>query len=120
MDAGLIGLPSGGTPLDRRVTWDRIVPGIGPYVVSLTASATLLEGYSVVKADATAGAITLTLPPARQAYRDVTIKKVDASANAVVIDGDGSETIDGAATVSLTIQNESRRLGSDGSNWFIL
>jgi len=46
--------------------------------------------------------------------------KIDASANAVVIDGAGAETIDGAATQTLIAQYDSLHVVSSGAEWFIV
>lgn len=48
------------------------------------------------------------------------IKKVDAGAGLVTIDGNGGETIDGDLTPDITTQFESVTIVSDGSNWHIL
>lgn len=49
------------------------------------------------------------------------IKKTDASlTNAVTIDGNGSQTIDGALTVQCSTQYEEWTITSDGSNWQVL
>lgn len=47
--------------------------------------------------DATSGSLTMTLPTAASSTGKVFyIKKIDSSANSVIIDGAGAETIDGA------------------------
>jgi hypothetical protein len=75
---------------------------------------------TVVLVNATGGAVTLTLPAAASHsglyYR---IKKIDSSANTVVIDGNASETIDGGLTATMTMQYEAIDIVCDGSNWFI-
>lgn len=87
-------------------------------VVSKTSAYTLTEANDICLVDATGGAVTITLPTAAgKPGRTYTVKKIDASANAVTVDGDGSETIDGAANVSLAAQWDSVRLFSDGTNW---
>lgn len=71
--------------------------------------------------DATSGAATMTLPTAASASGMVfNIKKIDASANAVTIDANGIETIDGALTVALTVQWQSVQIQSNGAAWYIL
>ncbi|HSC14498.1 MAG TPA: hypothetical protein VLI71_05235, partial [Gammaproteobacteria bacterium] len=50
----------------------------------------------------------------------LTVKKIDATANAVTIDGDGAETIDGAATQSLPAQWNAKTVQSNGVAWFII
>ena len=86
-----------------------------------SADYTATVADEVFLVDATAGAVTVTLPSvSRLAGKSYTIKKTDASANAVTIDGDGSETIDGAATQSLASQWDSVTVVSDGSGWYIV
>jgi hypothetical protein len=71
--------------------------------------------------DASGAARTITLPSAVGLDgRQYIIKKKDSSTNAVIIAADGSETIDGDATVSLTMQWSVRTIVSDGANWMII
>lgn len=83
---------------------------------------TVDDGTKVLAVDATAGAVTITLLAAATAGDgfELTIKKTDSSANAVTIDGNGAETIDGAATLVLPAQNDSVTIRSDGSNWLVV
>jgi hypothetical protein len=75
----------------------------------------------VIIADATSGAITVNLPDAAgNTGRRYSIKKVDATANLVTIDGDGGDTIDGQTTKVLSDQYDSVTVVSDGTNWFII
>jgi hypothetical protein len=88
-----------------------------------TASFSLGTGdEQVIPVDATSGAITVTLPPANTSGRGraFIIKKIDNSANAVTIDGDTSDTIDGAANYSLATQWKYVKVVSDGTNWLII
>ncbi len=75
----------------------------------------------LIKVDATSGAVTLSLLAAATAGDgfQIAVKKIDNSANAVIIDGNGSETIDGNTTLSLSTQYNVALLTSDGSNWYI-
>jgi hypothetical protein len=88
-------------------------------VQSLTTTAAVLTTDSiVVLADATAGAITLTLPPAASfAGQAKTVKRMNSGANAVIVDGLASETIDGSATVTLSAQYQVCQIISNGTNW---
>lgn len=82
-------------------------------------TATGVEG--VILCDATAGAFTITLPAAASfANKTFYIKKTDAGFNAVTIDANGTETIDGALTTALSTQYESIRIVSDGTNWHVI
>jgi len=66
------------------------------------------------------GEVTITLPAAKGAEdRIYHIKKIGSTAN-VVIDANGTETIDDGLTATLTTQFESIQIASDGSNWFIV
>lgn len=83
-----------------------------------TTSYTIQNNIFYVRADATSGAMTVTLPLATSSEgRQVLICKVDASANAVTVDGNGSETIQGSASISLASQWDKALLicnGNDG------
>lgn len=80
---------------------------------------TATSSNDVILCNAVAGAITVNLPAVSGSNRKTfRIKKTDASENAVTIDGASSELIDGAATVTLTEQNESITLVCDGSAWY--
>jgi len=77
--------------------------------------------YLVTTASST---IVATLPAAASADaaagRVVTIMKVDSGGGSVTIDGDGSETINGATTVSLASQYNYRTIVSNGTTWFVI
>lgn len=72
-----------------------------------------------VRVDASAGPITVTLPPVGVIGRPVGVMKSDNSANAVTIDGSGSETIEGAATQSLPTQFDAMLMRDNGVSWDI-
>lgn len=82
---------------------------------------TTADDQATILCDATSAAFTVTLPAAATAGDGfvVAVKKTDSSANAVTIDGDGAETIDGSTTRLLAVQNESVILICDGSDWSI-
>lgn len=89
------------------------------YEISTAYTVTLED--STVLADATSAAFTITLPKAYNANGYIfTIKKIDSSANAVTVDGDGAETIDGATTQVISFQYDSVTVQSDGTEWWIL
>lgn len=88
---------------------------------NVTASANVNPLDAEVRCDATAGAITMTLETAVAADgRLHYFKKIDSSANAVTIDGNGSQTIDGAATRTLSAQYDAVLLISNGTNWDVV
>jgi hypothetical protein len=85
--------------------------------VVTAASTTLNNSSSTVLADATAGAQTIILPLASTLYK-YTIKKIDSSANNVVITPAAGNTIEGAPTFSLTAQYQKTTLISNGTTWY--
>lgn len=88
---------------------------------SVTASGNVVSGDYLIIADATGGAITMALPPAALVPgRIYAFKRVNSGANAVVIDPNASETIDGAATYTLSAQWNSVTIMSNGTAWFII
>lgn len=88
-------------------------------VVSVSGTHTI-QGGVLFLCDTSSGAFTITLPPAGLTpNRIIHIKKIDSSVNNLTVDGDGSETIDGAAMETLSTQYEVLTVVSDGSNWHI-
>jgi|GEM_PF-4943119 len=101
--------------------WTPTTPSAGAtYTVrAKTTTYTALAG-DVLVCDATGGAFTVTLPAAATVTgSSISVKKTDVSANAVTVDGNASETLDGATTLSLSTQYEAVTLWSDGSNWWV-
>jgi len=80
-----------------------------------TGTYTMLTSDYGIKADATSGAWTLTLPTAANVGHIVFIMKSDSSANAVTVSRAGTDTIEGATTISLANQYDSLVLQSDGA-----
>ena len=71
--------------------------------------------------DASGGAVTVNLPAvASNSGRVLNVKKVDSSGNAVTLDGNASETIDGATTLAISTQYQSYTVHCDGSAWWII
>jgi hypothetical protein len=65
--------------------------------------------------------ITLTLPTAvGHAGERMRVKRINSAAGNVIVDGNGSETIDGGLTYTLTNQYQFVELESDGANWLIV
>lgn len=86
-----------------------------------TAAYTATSSDRYVRVDATAGAVTVTLPAAVSVPGHVLhVKKVDASANAVTVDAAGAETIDGALTKVLAAQWAVLTIVSNGTSWDVL
>ena len=102
--------------VSTRAVTPTVLAKTGAYTVATADGTDLL-----VKADATGGAFTVTLYTAVGGTGNrVTVKKTDSSANAVTVDGDGTETIDGSLTAVLTAQYQVITIESDGTNWHVL
>lgn len=75
----------------------------------------------LVSYNATGGNSTVNLPAASgNSGKAIVVKKTDSSANTVTVDGNASETIDGANTFVLNAQWDSLHIVCDGSNWLIV
>jgi hypothetical protein len=90
-------------------------------VSATSTNVTLGANASVLTVDASASTRIITLPAASTCPgRHYTIKKTDASGNGVTVDPNGTETIDGATTKTITTQWGVLQITSDGANWLIL
>jgi len=90
-----------------------ITNGDSPYTALVTDHTIL--------ADASSGAITINLPTAvGLGGFHLRIKKIDATVNIITVDGNGSQTIDGALTYALFSQYGAVQLISDNANWQII
>lgn len=108
--AGLVYVADGGV-------WVPI-SGYLPNVVTKTGAYSIVASDGLILCNAAAGGFTVTLPTAVGRMGKIFIvMKVDSSGNTVTVDGDGSETINGSATQSLSVQWNKWMLQSDGSNW---
>jgi hypothetical protein len=88
---------------------------------SVSTNTTLDTTHNVVSVDASGGAKTITLPTAVGiGGRQYTIRKLDSSGNAVTIDGNGSETINGATTKVLAAQYDVATIISNNANWVVI
>lgn len=82
-----------------------------------TSSETVKASDQTVLYNATGGPISATLPSAGQVQGlTVTLKKIDASGNAVTVVG----TVDGSANPTLASQWKSLTVQSDGTAWYKL
>lgn len=72
--------------------------------------------------DATSGNVTMSLPAIADVPEGFTVavKKVDSSSNSVILDPDGSETIEGSAQLSMATEDQTVTVTSDGSEWLVV
>lgn len=69
--------------------------------------------------DATAGNVVITGDAALGNGFEVTLLRIDATANTVTFDPTGGQTVNGVATVTIPNQYGSLTLISDATNWYI-
>jgi hypothetical protein len=106
-------------PFDER-RWADVLNSDPPNR-SFSANVTAGALDRTFRMDASAGAVTVTLPPADLLPgKIITVKKIDSSSNQVVIAGLAGQTIDGAASVSLTTRFASYTVQSNGATWDII
>lgn len=105
--------------IDVTLTFD--VPDAPSEITMNTVTRTTnytANNEEIVLGDAGGGGITITLPsPADDVF--VFIKKIDSTSNTVTIATPGSETIDGNSSLTLSAEDVSRGITSDGTNYFI-
>lgn len=109
---GRLGIPEPGATRDDAA-------GVVTVTTASYAATSAAIDYILVDDDTAGETVTVSLPPADERTSPITIKKLGTTAD-VVIDGDGAETIDGDATVTIAIQYVSLKVMSDGSNWSIV
>ncbi len=79
------------------------------------------DGYQIISVTTAASDRTITLPTAADnTGRTINIKKADSGAGHVIVDGEGSETIDGALTQTLFTIYGRMTIICDGATWQIL
>lgn len=93
----------------------------GPIPISTkNSNYTVMLNDGFLLADCSSGNLIFTLPTAASAISKVFyIKKSDSTANTLTIQANGSETVDGANTISIPTQYQSFSLVSSGSAWFL-
>jgi hypothetical protein len=95
------------------------ISGIGmkqAYVTKTGAYTATNDDYVI---DCTSGTFTVTLPASSGRTGRILIIK-NSGAGTITVDGNGAETIDGAATYSLAVQYATVQIMSDGTNWKII
>ena len=119
-----------GSPLTHNELDDNFtyLDGKSPFspISSKAVNYTITSSDGIVIVDATSGDITITLPTAASSYDSgvgsiFTIKRSadDSSGNTLTVDADGSETIDGDLTKTLSA-GSAMQIISNGSNWYII
>jgi hypothetical protein len=104
---------------DDGSSWNELGREPQPTTIS---SNTTTSGQQRLLVDTSSNPITVTLSSANtQSGNTITIKDKsgNASTNNITIDTEGSETIDGASSLTLSSDFGSVTVFSDNSNWFV-
>ena len=84
----------------------------------LTAATTLICGGTYLVKMTASG--TITLPVATGAAQTLTLINVSSQSYTITVAAQGSETINGAASVNFDFGNQKMELFSDGANWWLV
>ena len=92
------------------------------HTVTVTANYTVAEDVWLVEADASGGALTVTIPlSANRRGRQIAVVKTDTSFNVVTIARSGTDTLNTATSLVLSGQHHSVTLGANGKTlWYII
>ena len=91
----------------------------GTRTITASTTATLLD--VVILANTGSGAITVTLPIASSATGKVyTLKKISSDSNIVAFTRSGSDTIDGAISLTIPGYMHAVTVASDGTSWYVV
>lgn len=120
--AGDVGIATNSPSAKLDVNGTFRVGGATYYAIrTVTGTTTAASTDRTILVDATSGAVTINLPAASSVVGiEYIVKKIDGSVNAVTIDGNGSETIDGATTKVLNSQWEITKLQATSGGWYII
>lgn len=100
--------------------YNEVTTNQAPANLVVSANVTLGPGHRNVYAS-TSSAFTITLPPAAICPgKEYFIKKISNNLNAVTIDPNASETIDGFTTAAIFPYLGSMRIISNGTGWLIM
>lgn len=83
---------------------------------SISTATTALDSDHLLDCD---GTFAVTLPPTSDRTGKELIVK-NSGAGTITVDGDGAETIDGAASLSVTAGNSATLISDGNSNWVVV
>lgn len=114
-------VPGGGATCEFDNNQTTFFRAMGYPIRTVTTDTTIGTTDYTVLVDTSGGDVTVTLPAASSSqYRVYNIKKVTSDLNKVIVDGNASETIDGALTANVTVQYESLTIQCDSTSWWVL
>jgi len=117
VDVWAAGITSGGVKLVSLMSVER-VSGKKRKSRTITDTDYLTPADEVVLVDPTGGDIYVNLPPlAVSTEAEIFIKRITGGGNAVTVDGNASETIDGSTTYSMSSNGDAVRLVAVSGGW---
>lgn len=118
---GVFSLTNGNVTTALGYTPAQAGAGLTLGIRTITATPTLVASDHTLLCNAFAAAIPVSLPAASTLQgRVLVFKKIDASANTVTITPNGTDTIDGAASVVISGQYDGYTIQSSGTGWWVL
>lgn len=99
------------------VRWGRLP---SPSAISVVADYAVESGVEVVLADATSAPVTVELPVITTVMQRVTVKKMDASANAVTVAGQTGDTIENLPNYPITTLYAHVTVVSTPTGWWVV
>jgi hypothetical protein len=105
---------------DGTVWEPSLSAGVFPTGVIKTANFTVDADKRLYLVDCTSGPVTATMLTAvGRGGKEYAFKKIDATPNALILDGAGTETIDGATTIDTATPGDAVVIESDNVGWRI-
>lgn len=101
---------------DTGAEWVVELSAIGPTVTK--SDDYTAEPGEVVLVDASAAAVTITLPAPEDSAR-VVVKKIDSSGNSVTVATPNTETIDGASSDSISTQWKGKAYSANAADYYV-
>ncbi len=103
-------------------SWVGLGVSVQDVVQTKTTTYTALSTDDLILGDTSGGGWTLSLPSSASvgAGKKYKVKKTTNDANALTIDANSTETIDGVLTFALYTQYDSVEIETDGSNWYVI
>lgn len=120
--SGGLNVDAGGATISGDMNIEDELLISGTVVIDNTLSPyTVAANVSIVAVNTSGGAVTVNLPASVKLYRCILIKDVtgNAGANNITISGNGNN-IDGAGSITLNVNYQSRFIQGTGSDWNIL
>ena len=111
--------PSLGTQAANKSYVDTQISGVSSSGLVITAQSSAYTAVSgnYVLANASGAGFTITMPPVANGA-NLSVKKLDSSVNAIVVQPQGGVLIDDQVTVSINTQWQSYDFLSDGTKWY--